>query len=383
VFRLLCWFVVFASLAQAAEERTFEGQWNNRRTGSSGTMTCAAQQVSPGQWTAVFRGSFQGSPFEYKVDFQSKESRSGSELAGTTTIDGKHYQWTGSLQASQLRGRYQASNGWNGEFVLNETAASRRNVPMSVEPESIEDIEIKPVIADGDHLLFVGNDFMANDGGVHNYLQVGLNKRGIDISHDSKYAVGKVLHQMATPEVGDAMTDPQVKVVVITSGDLKTMTQFASKLKDSNKQLVVFMTWEPKHPGNGATKNQYTAATQKSVKLMRQFEQETGARIVPAAVLYHDLTINPPDGVPRVDYLWRERSVHQNALGTMANALLMTAMLTGESPAGLNFDYPPYIDGQVLQDEPELRLTRELRETLQYRAWAVAQAWVKGKSHLE
>ncbi len=81
------------------------------------------------------------------------------KLAGTTTIDGQNYQWAGALQASQLRGQYQASNGWNGEFVLNETAASRQNQPMSVEPESIEEIEIKPVVKDGDHLLFIGNDF--------------------------------------------------------------------------------------------------------------------------------------------------------------------------------------------------------------------------------
>jgi len=56
----------------------------------------------------------------------------------------------------------------------------------------------------------------------------------------------------------------------------------------------------------------------------------------------------------------------------MANALLMNAMLTGEWPAGINFDLPPLIVRQRLQDEPELRLTRDLRETIQYREWAIA-----------
>jgi hypothetical protein len=116
---------------------------------------------------------------------------------------------------------------------------------------------------------------------------------------------------------------------------------------------------------------------------MRDLEKETGATIIPAAVLYHDLTVRPPDGMPRVDYLWRKGDPNQNAIGTMANALLMSAMLTGKSPAGLNFDLPPYVVGQRLQDEPELRLTRELRETIQYRAWEVAQRWAKGKTHLE
>jgi hypothetical protein len=65
-----------------------------------------------------FRGSFQGQPFEYQVDFLAKASRSGNEFAGETTIDGQKYRWKGTLRASQLRGQYQASNGWNGEFVL-------------------------------------------------------------------------------------------------------------------------------------------------------------------------------------------------------------------------------------------------------------------------
>ncbi len=83
--------------------------------------------------------------------------------------------------------------------------------------------------------------------------------------------------------------------------------------------------------------------------------------------------------MPRVDYLWQKADAHQNALGTMASALLMVAVLTGESPAGLNFDFPPHIVGQQLADDPDLRMTRELREILQYRSWSVAQDWAKGK----
>jgi hypothetical protein len=192
----------------------------------------------------VFRGSFQGQPFEYSVDFLAKTNRVGSELEGSATINGQQYQWRGTRKASQLRGQYQASNGWNGEIVLNETKTGGRNVPMSVEPESIEEVGIKPIVRDGDHLLFVGNELMENDGGVYNYLQTALRKRGMEVTHPSKIGTGKSLREMLTPE----------------------------------------------------------------------------------------------------------------------------------SPAGLNFDYPPHLVGQQLQDDPELRMTRELREIPQYRAWDVAQA---------
>jgi hypothetical protein len=375
--------ILLAPFPIAAEERVFEGPWNNRRTGSSGTMTCTATEVADGQWKGVFRGMFQGSPFEYAVDFQSTKKRDVNELAGTTVIDGKQYQWRGTLEAAQLRGQYQATNGWNGEFTLNETAESRRNMPQSVEPQSIEEIEIKPIINDGDHVLFIGNHFMANEGGVYNYLETALQKRGIEITVQSEIAAGKSLDEMVTREVGAAMMSPDVDVVVITSGELKVMKQFATKLKDSGKRLVVFMTWEEKHPGYRATIPRYTTATRNAVRTMRELEKETGATIIPTAVLYHDLTVNPPEGMARIDYLWRKGDVHQNAIGTMAGALMMVATLTGQSPAGLNFDFPPYIVGQQLQDEPDMRMTRELREALQYRAWSIAQAWAKGKSHLE
>ena len=382
--------VVFAALlislttiSHAEGERSFAGRWNNRRTGSSGQMTCTAKEVAAGKWNAVFRGAFQGKPFEYKVEFQSRASGAAMQLVGQANISGANYQWDGAIQASQLRGRYKASNGWNGEFILNETAESRRQSPAAAEPESIEEVTIKPVVQDGDHLLFIGNSFMANEGGVYNYLETALAKRGIEVTHDAKIAYGKPLRDMVTREVGEAMMDSQVDVIVITSGELEVMKQFATKLKDTGKRLVVMMTWEPQHPGNRASPLQYTSATRKAVRVMRQMQKETGATIIPTGVLFHDLTLRPPDDMPRVDFLWHKRNIHQNAVGTMCNALLMSAMLTGESPAGLNFDFPPFIDGQKLKDDRELRLTRDLREELQYRAWAVAQSWVKGKSHLE
>ncbi len=181
-------FVTTSLVAQ--QEREFEGRWTNQRTGASGTMSCVATEPAPGQWKGVFRGVFQGKPFEYRVDFQSKANGADIQLAGAATIDGQSYQWEGSLRASQLRGRYRASNGWNGEFVLNETAASRRNSPTQVEPAPIEDLEIKPIIEDGNHLLFVGNEFMSNEGGIANYLQAALQKRGIEITHESKITPG-------------------------------------------------------------------------------------------------------------------------------------------------------------------------------------------------
>ncbi len=80
-------FVTTSLVAQ--QEREFEGRWTNQRTGASGTMSCVATEPAPGQWKGVFRGVFQGKPFEYRVDFQSKANGADIQLAGAATMMGK------------------------------------------------------------------------------------------------------------------------------------------------------------------------------------------------------------------------------------------------------------------------------------------------------
>ena len=119
---------------------------------------------------------------------------------------------------------------------------------------------------------------MANDGGIYNYLEVALRKRGIDITHESTSAADKSLNEMVPSEVGEAMMSSKVDVIVITSGDPKVIKKFATKIEDSEKRLVVFMTWEEKYPGNYASVPQYAIATRKAVRTMRELEKETGGR---------------------------------------------------------------------------------------------------------
>ena len=145
----------------------------------------------------------------------------------------------------------------------------------------------------------------------------------------------------------------------------------------------MFVTWEGQHPGNRATMESYTAATKRTVGDMRAMEKETGATIIPAALVYHDLTVRPPAGMPRVDYLWIESNIHQNELGSMVSAWMFYAILTGKSPVGVDFDLPPFVTGEAMKKTPEVRLTPELRIELQQRVWKVAQAWRSGQTHLE
>lgn len=376
--------LIICCTSAAAETRTWTGKWSNRKYGTSGPLKCVAEQKLEGRWSAVFNGTFKGDPFEYRVEFESKTSRSEEALAGKAKISGHPYQWTGAMSKRQLKGNYRSTNGNNGTFVLTE---SNQRQPASTKPAASSppatSTQTTP-ISTGDKLLFIGNSFMANEGGVYNYLtkalQVGSNVR---IKTDSVINYGRPLSAMAKPEVGRKLAADDVDAVVITSGQLSTMRKFVAEINKVGKRPVVFMTWEPRHPGNRGTVESYTAATKRSVATLRRLQTETGATIVPAGVVFHDLTTQPPPGMPRSDYLWKPANIHQNELGTMINAWTLYAVLTGESPVGVDFDMPPFAVGDTIQSFPELKLTPKLRRTLQERVWNVVQAWQSGKTHLE
>lgn len=385
-----CFSIFFLVLsiipASAAETRTWSGRWNNRKYGTSGPLKCVIQKDQPGRWSAVFNGTFKGDPFEYRVDFQARSSQDDEVLAGKATISGHPYEWNGTISNRQLKGSYKSSNGNNGTFILRETAT--RQAPKTTLNNSNTTARNEPspprTVRNGESFLFIGNSFMANEGGVFNYLakalEVGAATR---IRTDKMINYGRPLSAMAKPEVGRAIASEKFDSVVITSGRLTTMRKFVAEIDRAEKRTVVFMTWEPRHPGNAGTLQSYTAATKRSVRDMRQLEKETGATIVPAAVVYHDLTTQPPEGLPRVDYLWHPANIHQNELGTMVNAWMFYAVLTGKSPVGVDFDMSPFIVGDKLRGAPELRLTPELRRILQERVWKVAKEWQSGTTLVE
>jgi hypothetical protein len=374
---VLC-LILTCSLS-AADTRTWTGRWNNRKYGTSCPLKCVAVLTPSGGWQAVFNGTFKGDPFEYRVEFTSRAKSGREALTGTATISGHPYQWQGSLDARQLKGNYKSTNGNNGTFMLQESKTGARPTPPTIS-EPAGEAKFKP----GDNLLFIGNRFMASEGGIFNYLQkaVGVGT-GMTVQTDSIIDNDRPLSAMLTAKVGRAIVAVEVDSVVITSGELTTMRKFITEIEKAGKHPIVFMTWEPRHPGNRGTDSYYTTATKTSVRNIRRLQKETGATIIPVAVVYHELTTRPPQGMPRRDFLWRPANIHQNELGTMVNAWMMYTILTGKSPVGVDFDMPPFVAGETLQSDPDLKLTAARRLELQTRVWEVAKAWNAGRTHLE
>jgi hypothetical protein len=99
--------------------RTWEGTWNNLKHTSDGPLKCVATEVESGLWEGTFTGVFQGDPFTYDATFQARPGRQGTfNLSGTSIIRDHEYQWTGMMRGQELRGRYNSTDGSDGEFVL-------------------------------------------------------------------------------------------------------------------------------------------------------------------------------------------------------------------------------------------------------------------------
>lgn len=242
----------------------------------------------------------------------------------------------------------------------------------------------KQVIRDGERMLFIGNSYTANEGGVFRYLEKALKENhGPNIKTEKHIYYGQPLSAMLTGDVKRSIASKNFDTVVFTSGQLSSMKRFHSLIKPTGKKSVVFMTWEGRHPGNRATKSQYTQATKRNVQIMRQMEKQTDAIIAPVAVVYHDLTMNPPANMPRVDYLWRPGNIHQNELGTMVNCWTLYAILLDRSPVGVDFNYSPFVVGEKLKMNPDIKFDVKLRKELQQRVWTVVTAWKKGKTTLD
>ena len=192
---LICWSIV-AEQSVAQQNLTWSGRWNNRKFGTSGPLKCVASRTAAGQWKATFTGTFQGDPFEYETDFEAKSARQGFQLIGKYRIDGHQYQWTGAMTGTQLRGQYRNNVGYNGEFVLS----GKNRMPSNVKATSPKgpttndasyivpyDVTWDPVIQDGERMLFLGNSYMANEGGHSKLLCKSLiteTVRGADGSID-------------------------------------------------------------------------------------------------------------------------------------------------------------------------------------------------------
>jgi len=103
----LTWLVVCS--AALAQDLVYEGPWNTTNRKLDGIMTGEVTRTGDEKWQGRFHGIWQGVDFDHTVVFTGPPS----DLRGTATIDGAHYDWTGEmiLGTAKSPGRFKGKFG--------------------------------------------------------------------------------------------------------------------------------------------------------------------------------------------------------------------------------------------------------------------------------
>jgi hypothetical protein len=107
-------------------KKSWSGNWNNRKFGTNGPVTCSAVISDKKTWKASFTGTGIGRPFKYDVEINATEKSGQTQLQGKSTVDGDSYEWSGHVKGDTLYGRYRSSSGNNGEFELKESTSKSK-----------------------------------------------------------------------------------------------------------------------------------------------------------------------------------------------------------------------------------------------------------------
>jgi hypothetical protein len=223
------------------------------------------------------------------------------------------------------------------------------------------------LLKDGDSVYYVGNSFIGSEGGLENHFPRLLSqiKPAMDISTSSIIFWGRGLQSMYTDEVREEIATGRHEVVVVTSGPPDLLKKFHRDIEAAGSRMAVHMTWGRNPTINDGGLTSFREQTIRIVETLQQFEKETKVPVIPCGLIFYDLIVDPPaiNGL-RLDWVFMIENIHQNHIGTLANAAAHYAVMTGRSPAGLPM-WDPY---------PE-----ELVKAVQERAWKIVRDWKAGR----
>lgn len=279
------------------------------------------------------------------------------------------------------------SESTDGPDATDSADESSTGTGSGVVPEGI--------VMDGDRVRFVGNSYTGNYGGLNNYVAaaVAAGQQGLWLQtfpQDQSWFFGQPLSGM-TSALDAIESEEPYETCVFTSGSLGTMRTFATTLSSLCTNVVLYATWEGANPVVDGPS--YASRIETVLSNARQLESEfPQLRVVPAALVFYDLSVEPLFDVPRLDYLNRSENIHQNGLGTIVNSYVFYAVLTGESPLDVLYDYngaqgPAIADGETigLADEQApfsgggtVVYDAEAREAVQRRVWTLVEQWYAG-----
>ncbi|MCF6262384.1 MAG: hypothetical protein L3J24_02155 [Xanthomonadales bacterium] len=201
------------------------------------------------------------------------------------------------------------------------------------------------ILLENAKMSFISNSYMGAWGGLNNYLELAVNASPITVTLNTlpaRLSNGGWYWGMGLGSMTSALDRVEAEgdydSCIFLDGPLQTMRAFADRLFAACDQVVLFADAGGHNPVTlGAN---HFNATNTTLTNARTMEAEyPNLLVIPTALIFYDLTINPPLATPRIDYLYGNNNIHQNGLGTLINAFSMYAVLSSRSPVGLEFEY--------------------------------------------
>jgi hypothetical protein len=250
-----------------------------------------------------------------------------------------------------------------GEAELKPAPPEGRSTPApTVMPDDTAPPAWPAILEDGDRVFWVGNSFIGTEGGLENHFRrlVAAASPALSIRSHSRIFWGQGLGRMRIPDVVREIASGRNDVVVVTSGPSGLLRQFRDDITRAGAQMEVHMTWGRNPAINDGGLASFRERTEGIVRSAKEFERETGVPVAPCGLVFYDLIVDPPLTGLRLDWVFMVDNIHQNHIGSMANAATHYAVMMGRSPVGLPMwdPYPP-----------------ELVKAVQERAWQIVQDW--------
>lgn len=200
---------------------------------------------------------------------------------------------------------------------------------------------VKPLAADGDHFLFIGNSHtFVNDlpGTFYEMARAGGHSVEVDDVTCGGYSLARFAdpHDEYGAQVDRALGEKSWDFVVLQDNTNSAVNgeeamypharELDRRIREAGGKTVFLMTWAPKDGAQGYSREAIQAA------LAEHYEKiagELGAPLIPGGKLYAAALAEDPQME-----LWDEDGQHPSAQGTYLAACGAYALFFGETPQG-------------------------------------------------
>lgn len=243
------------------------------------------------------------------------------------------------------------------------------------------------------NILFIGNSLIgAKNGGLPAYIEAACNASAptVDFEWDVSLEWGKPLAYHVDNGALDVIRNGSWDIVVLQgfSHDEYSPEEFYAAVRTLNQAIqdigalpVLFMRW-PANPNKLGGLTKYDEQVRKLDEHYTFIGAEIGAPVVPIALMWKELTHNPPTGSYALDYLYGD-DVHQSEIAKWVNAYAFYSMFTHRDPTGVSFSMPTVpSDGTMYSPTPaeQARFQEAVWGIIQQREdWAAQQDYLRAE----